>query len=717
MKKWLYIAACFGWAHAPQIIAQTPTTQADTLTAKQLDEVVVTATRTERKLGNVAVPVTLITQKQIQQAGSLRLKDILQETTGMFITAGFGAGVQMQGLSADYTMILIDGEPMVGRTAGVLDINRLAIGNVRKIEIVKGPSSSLYGSEAMAGVINIITDQSRSKKLDMGLRYGFGNPDNGWALPIGQQTFKQADFNINGSFYTKRLTFKFFSNAFFNDAINYRPFSQGRFPQPVWRLTQQLQMGYKFSDRTKLDIALRNAYDHISKELAVANNGNISSSYGREANTDWNLNPVLTHRFSDRLKTSLRLYHTQFYGSERLRFKEQPDSIYNDEFRQQFNRIENQTDISFGKHQLTLGAGYVIDEARSTRYDDASSRKQNTVSYAFVQQEWAPTEKLSLIAGGRYDDNKLFAAAFSPKLALRYRVSPGLSLNASVGRGFKAPDFRQLYLNFTNISAGGYSVFGTIDAVKIINQLQQRGEIAQVLDDFNKLSTLTPEYSTGFNVGATYQHGDRFQVKLNLFRNDIEGLIEVRQVAIRNNGSQIFSYINLKEAYTQGGDVDFTLKPFKRLTINAGYQLLFTADKDELRRIEAKTEFVRDRNNISRLMTRNEYFGLPNRSRHMANLKFTYETENQFFATLRAIYRSKWAVSNTSGNTVFDKYDEFAEGFVLLNISAGKTLASGIKIQGGMDNVLNYQNIGFLPNLSGRMLYVSAQFNLLRKQH
>jgi outer membrane receptor for ferrienterochelin and colicins len=126
----------------------------DTTFSKELSEVVVTATRNERKLGNLAVPVNIISQKTIQQAASLRLRDILQEQTGLFLTSGFGTGVQMQGLNPDYTLILIDGEPLVGRTSGVLDLNRITIGNIKKIEIVKGPSSSLYGSEALAGVIN-----------------------------------------------------------------------------------------------------------------------------------------------------------------------------------------------------------------------------------------------------------------------------------------------------------------------------------------------------------------------------------------------------------------------------------------------------------------------------------------------------------------------------------------------------------------------------------
>ena len=169
--------------------------QTDTLFNKTMDEVVVTATRTERKLGNVAVPVTIISQQTIRQSGSLRLKDILQEQTGLYITNGFGAGVQMQGLNPDYTLILIEGEPLVGRTAGVLDLNRISAGSVKKIEIVKGPSSSLYGSEAMAGVINIITDKSFRKNVELGVRYGFGDPDKGWASPLSNNAFKSLDLN------------------------------------------------------------------------------------------------------------------------------------------------------------------------------------------------------------------------------------------------------------------------------------------------------------------------------------------------------------------------------------------------------------------------------------------------------------------------------------------------------------------------------------------
>jgi outer membrane receptor for ferrienterochelin and colicins len=163
-----------------------------------LDEIVVTATRSERKLSNVAVPTTIISEKRIKQSGSLRLDDILSEQTGLFITQNFGKGVQMQGLNSDYTLILLNGEPLIGRTGGVLNLSRISVGNIKKIEIVKGPSSSLYGSEALAGVINIITDQVPATRLNGNLRYG---------------RFNTIDGSLNASSIIGKLSTQFFFNT------------------------------------------------------------------------------------------------------------------------------------------------------------------------------------------------------------------------------------------------------------------------------------------------------------------------------------------------------------------------------------------------------------------------------------------------------------------------------------------------------------------------
>src|SRR4030095_14686971 len=167
-----------------------------------------------------------------------------------------------------------------------------------------------------------------------------------------------------------------------------------------------------------------------------------------------------------------------------------------------------------------------------------------------------------------------FAAAFSPKLATRYAISKKFIVNASIGRGFKAPDFRQLYLNFTNNAAAGYSVYGGIDATRIITQQQSKGLIAELKEDFYKLKTLKPEFSTGINVGGTYQPFKDLSINLNFFRNDIEELIDVRQVATKTNGAQVYSYINIKRGFTQGGEVEINWQPVNHLQITSGYQHL-----------------------------------------------------------------------------------------------------------------------------------------------
>ena len=96
----------------------------------------------------------------------------------------------------------------------------------------------------------------------------------------------------------------------------------------------------------------------------------------------------------------------------------------------------------------------------------------------------------------------------------------------------------------------------------------------------------------------------------------------------------------------------------------------------------------------------------------MLNLRLCYD-DQQFFATARAICRSQWVVSDADGNGVYNSNDEFASGFVLLNLSAGRQFKNGLRLQAGMDNLFNYRDINNLPNMPGRMMYISAQFKLI----
>jgi outer membrane receptor for ferrienterochelin and colicins len=149
------------------------------------------------------LPVTLISKKKILQSGTVRLNEILNEQTGIITIAdesGF-EGVQIQGIASDYILILIDGVPLVGRSAGNFDLSRLTVGNIKQIEVVKGPSSSLYGSEALGGVINIITEKPTSEELNGHVSYRIGR-------------FTQQDINLDLQQRYKKLPMLFLPIVF-----------------------------------------------------------------------------------------------------------------------------------------------------------------------------------------------------------------------------------------------------------------------------------------------------------------------------------------------------------------------------------------------------------------------------------------------------------------------------------------------------------------------
>ncbi len=671
----------------------------DTLFANG-DSVVVTATRSERKLSNITVPVTIINAKTIQQNGSLRLTDILKEQTGLTLTSGFGAGVQLQGLNPDYTIILINGEPLVGRTAGVLDLNRIALGNIKKIEIVKGPSSSLYGSEAMAGVINIITDASNLIPLQASLRYG---------------TYNTLDANVNNTMATKTLFYQGFYNYYNTDGYSIRPNSNNRVTTPINRLTTSQQFKYNVSDNTTLVFNTRLTDENIKSNITVSNGGVSINSNGNEHNTDINLAGTLNHRFSNTLKTSFRSYLTNYISSQDLLTLS--GAPYNDLLNHLFQRVENQTDWTVSKTLSGIfGAGAVWEGVKSSRYDSEKVRKNNTIQYGFTQWEWTPINKFIIIGGVRFDQNAQYASAWSPKLSMLYKINPKHKIKLSIGQGFKAPDFRQLYLDFTNAAAGNYSVFGSAEAQKVIGQLNSLGQIGSLFNNFYALKSLQPESSTGIHLSWDWEPNQKTFISVQAFRNDIKNLIQVEQVGAYVSGAQIFSYLNIGRAFTQGVELETKYQFNQQWSWSGGYQYIVTGDKDQITQINNGTVYTRDANGYSKKLTLSEYVGLPNISKHKAQFKINYLTTHGLFANFRMVYRSRWAVNNNNGNDVYDNGDSFAAGYVSLHTAFGKDYTNGVSLQIGCDNITNYIDPINLSNLPGRTLYASFKYQLIKNK-
>lgn len=659
-------------------------------TIKELEEVVVTATRTERKLSNVAVPVTVVNQKTIQQSGSLRLNNILQEQPGLYITNSFGNGVQIQGLSPDYVLILIDGEPLVGRNAGVLDLNRITVNNIKQIEIVKGPSSSLYGSEAMGGVINIITQQGKQNTLNANLRYG---------------RFNTTDANISGSYHHKKLGISAFVNRNSTAGYDFNKNDVGQTVMPYQNYTGQIKLQQEVSSFVKIGVSLRYYYEK-QKNLYSAGNDIVE---GNPYVNEYNMNPYLQLRFSKGVRTIFRSYFSQF-ETDRKDYIQRNDSLYyNDFFQQRFQRIENQTDIKItSDNNLNIGGGYTWEKLNTNRY---SGIRTNKIAYVYLQNEHRFDTKVTLIGGIRYDNNAAYASRISPKLAVHIKATPKLNIRVSYGAGFKAPDFRQLYLNFTNNAAGGYTVYGANEiSIQQLQQQQQAGILASITPFGNQLKLLSPEYSTGFNLGATYQFSKRVSANINVFRNDVENLIVTKIIAYKPNNAPVYSYFNINSALTQGAETEIKYQLTGRLRLEGGYQFLIAADKETLKQIKAGQVFGKREGSLTSVqLNRSDYGGLPDRSKHMANLKLFYENKT-WFATVRSLYRSRWGVADADGNLILNRDDEYAKGYMQINISGGKSFSNGVELKAGIDNLTNVRNKKYMIGQPGITYYISLAY-------
>ncbi|MFA6087845.1 TonB-dependent receptor plug domain-containing protein [Mucilaginibacter sp.] len=691
MKLFLFCLLLF-----PVIVnaQQADSLRSDTSKSKKLKEVVITATRTAKYLMNVPMPVSTISNKEIKNRGLVRLNEILNEQTGLSVLPdAHGQGIQIQGFSPDYTMIMLDGMPLIGRTTGILDLSRITTNNIEKIEIVKGPVSSLYGSEAMAGVVNIISaTPALGTSGSLAARYGTNN---------------NVDISLNGAYATKRLSVSAFANRYSSSGYSLQPQSGSPTVSPFYGYTLNGRLTYKFSDRTNFKIQARN-YTNTADNNFTVDSGQVT---GKGKETDLNINTALTHRFSDKFTGELRFYHAAYSTKSNLNYIATGTAYDQTYFNQEFNRAEAQGDYQWLKNlRLTGGAGGQYESVVATRYN----KKQTFNSgYAYGQADWTLFTKLNIIAGGRFDTHSVYRSQFSPKLAASYQLSEKFVLLASTGKGYKAPDFRQLYLNFTN-AVVGYSVFGYEEAYNEVLKLEAQGQIQSILIDPATLQKLNAESSTAYNFGYRYRPIANLMWTVNVFRNNIRDLIDSQPIAIKTNGQSVFSYFNIHDVYTQGAETDISYSLLKNWTIAGGLQYLEAYDQSVLDKIKAGQVFGLDpatRETIK--ITKSQYGGLLNRSKYMANARIAYQDDKSGIITsVRAIYRGRYGFSDLDGNGIVNRDDEYVKGYVLFNASVSKLFYHNqLRLQVTAENLGNYKNTAAISNLPGRLMYAGITYN------
>lgn len=693
-----------GYAHFNQVIQvdRLPFTASFTLQVLvvSLKDVVVTATRTDKPLADLPIPVTVIDKDMIQSMGSMRLNEVLLEQTGLAMVSDHGLGVQIQGMNPDYTLILVDGEPLIGRTAGTFDLTRLTVNNIKRIEIVKGPSSSLYGSEALAGVINIITENPPDPVYgSVRSRYG-----------SNQTLDLSADAGINQDKWGLYV----FANRFATNGYDLMPETLAPTVPEFFNHTLTSRFNYRFSEKLSFNTSGR--FFRESQEnrylLGVVNPREINQQ-GTE--TDWSVNNTLNWSLSSRVKIQGRYYHTAYSTLLTDRFAEDGTRYDESRFSQQFRRPEVQVDIQTKPgHVFTTGAGATFENVDATRYRE---RQFFQTLYGFVQYDMAVGRKIHIITGGRLDTHSAFTGQFSPKLSGMYQVNDWLKIKATAAAGFKAPDFRQLYLVFTN-PAIGYSVFGSEEVQRGVAELEARGLIAFKDDALiaRAAEGLNPERSLAFNLGFDFKPKPWLSGEINLYRNNLRDMIDTRAVLRKTeaaNFQQGFTYFNLDRVRTQGLEANVVVKPFKHFQVMAGYQLLDAVDLQDLERIDQGLVFYRDPQTlVTRRVDRASYGGLFNRSRHMGNLKFFYDIPAWHAqVNLRGIYRGTYGLTDFNGNGIYDRGDpnEEVKGYAIWNLAANKTWKS-LTVQAGIDNLLGFTDPMNIPVFPGRVFFASLHF-------
>lgn len=404
--------------------------------AQDLEEVVVTSTRTHRHHKDIPVPTQVIGRSQIERIAPTTVKALLLYAIPG-IEFGYHGGIthiSMQGYDADYIAFLIDGEEVAGLKNGSMDLSRLSPDNIERIEVIKGAGSALYGSNAIAGVINIITRQY-NKPFSAGASVGYSRIG-GWTshLQAGVKT-KHINNSLTGSFDREGgYTLKSKNNASSLPIPRNDIFRVGN----RLKVTPNDRMSFGWDVSTSRRKQFRNEfyndiYDYLTNVVRAA----------------WQLSP--TYRIS-------ALYNGDYSSRVRDFFKANEKETLHKNFVQ---TLRLQHDVHLGEgSELTFGIEGHMESMLSFQIDEAKDKKNIKYGVLFAQHLWKISPNLHLLYGGRADYHSNYGLHLSPKATLLYKRA-GWILRGGYSRAFKSPSVMDLYFNWSH--QGTFDIIGNPD--------------------------------------------------------------------------------------------------------------------------------------------------------------------------------------------------------------------------------------------------------------
>lgn len=673
---------------------------ADSIAKNPIEEIVVSATKTETKIQNATVPISTIVSKYIKASGSIKLGDLLQEQSGLQLTNFLGTGVQLQGLSPEYTLILINGEPVIGKNAGAIDLSRIVVNNIKRVEIVKGPVSCLYGSDAIGGVINIITEDVAKLKNTVDLSIQYKSPA---ILTTSLFTaFSKRKVSFENSIVHN------FSNGYQTNKATI--FSEGA---PYNDFTINNKLSVRVNDKLQTGISFKYYYSKLHNQDYYLNKSDSQIVAKQEdIVNEFVFAPFLKYTKKN-IVLNIKNYNSYYKGSSNFSGYNLNDELYDDLFKQFFSKIEAQVDYTKNGHLFTTGTGGFFTTVRSNRNVNKINQHQE---FLFFQYQYNWKERIIFNVGNRFDFPSDYGIQWlSPKASARFNINKYFAIKVSAGRGYKAPDVRQQYSNFTNALIG-YSIYGAQFAAAKLQELETLGQISSFSIPISQIKPLIPETSWSVNAEVEIKPiPGKLSLTANYFRNQIFNMIEAVPTAIKTNNALIYTYYNLNKVYTQGLDATLNYQIIKGLSLNIGYSFIDAKDQGVLDRIKAGKIFRRDPITYETVrVTKKEYGGLFDRSKHSFTVKIYYENTKHAFSTyLRVIYRGKYGWKDINGNQILDIPSEYAKGYALMNFSFTKSFKNKYHVMVGIDNMLNTKRPINVPAMNGITAVVGLTINFL----
>ena len=502
---------------------------------QSIDEVVVTAQYAPEKADKSIYKVKVIGSREIEQKAAANLTELLNTETNLRLSqdGALGTSLTMRGLSGEHIKFLVDGVPVIGRMNGNIDISQLNLYNVDHIEIIEGPMSVVYGSNALAGVVNIITKENKNRKVTANA--------NAYVESVGIYNF---DGGVSAKFGKHLVSLSggrnFFDGYSYDDTLR----------SVRWKPKRQFFMdGYYIFGHENVKLKLSSSF--FNEKLQ--SKGNLLAPYYESAFDSY----FYTTRFTNKLDVSTKWNNKRYmnifaswayygriketYYKDMTTLEEVPTTNPADYDTTTFNSFLVRGTYSKSNESSTLnyqiGFDINLEVGEGKRITD---QKQQMGDYAaFFSLKWEPFRDFIIQPGLRYIYNTRYQAPLVYSLNLKYNFAKQFAVRASYARGFRAPSLKELYLYFVDVN---HNVRGNEE--------------------------LEAEDSHNFNFVFSFnrESGKTFSgVELSLFYNNINNTITLAQVS-----GDLYTYINVDKYITQGLQFNYISAFTRILRLTAG---------------------------------------------------------------------------------------------------------------------------------------------------